>query len=217
MIDAAACGIPGDRETFARCYEPVVRAYLTDRWRNSLFLSEVDDALQEVFLECFKQDGVLARADRDRSGGFRPFLYGVARHVAQRIESSRYRQQPKHGAADMDLDNFAGSEERLSRAFDRAWAKALVREAAERMRQCQQVQSESGHGRAELLRLRYHENMPIREIATRWQVDPVLLHREYAKARKEFKLSLLETIAFHHPGEAVDLNLECANLLSLLA
>ena len=53
--------------------------------------------------------------------------------------------------------------------------------------------------------------MPIREIAIRWQVDPVLLHREYAKARKEFTEALLETIAFHHPGEAVDLSLECAN------
>ena len=60
MIDAAASGMSGEREAFARCYEPVVRAYLTDRWRNSPLLNEVDDALQEVFLECFKQDGVKA-------------------------------------------------------------------------------------------------------------------------------------------------------------
>ena len=82
VIQAAAAGSATDRQAFARRYGPVVRAYLATRWRSSPCLHDLDDAVQEVFVECFKPDGVLDRADRDR--GFRPFLYGVVRNVALR-------------------------------------------------------------------------------------------------------------------------------------
>jgi hypothetical protein len=37
--------------------------------------------------------------------------------------------------------------------------------------------------RVELLTLRFHEAMPIREIARLWGVDAASLHHEYAQAR----------------------------------
>src|SRR5262245_7244949 len=58
----AALGSAGDREEFARRYLPVIRAYLSSRWRHSPHLRDLDDAVQEVFVECFGQGGVLARA-----------------------------------------------------------------------------------------------------------------------------------------------------------
>src|SRR5262249_44152402 len=87
VIRAAAAGSPPDREEMARRYVGVVRAYLTARWRNSGLLAECDDAVQEVFVECFRQGGVLEAAGAGRVPSFRAFLYGVIRNVARRFES----------------------------------------------------------------------------------------------------------------------------------
>jgi RNA polymerase sigma-70 factor (ECF subfamily) len=68
----------------------------------------------------------------------------------------------------------------------------------------------------ELLRARFHEGLPIRDIARRWGTDAAALHHEYAKARQEFKAALLEVVAFHHPGSPTEVEQECANLLAHL-
>jgi RNA polymerase sigma-70 factor (ECF subfamily) len=178
-------------------------------------MRELDDTVQEVFVECFKQSGVLARADRDRPGGFRPFLYGVVRHVALRVETARVHEcQPPSDAV---LDQIADSDAHLSRVFDRAWAKALLRDAAERQAACARQAGEAAVKRVELLRLRFHEGLPIREIARRWGVEPATLHHDYAKARQEFRAALLEVLAFHHPGTAKEVERACAELLTMLA
>src|SRR4051812_16682848 len=91
VIRGAARGEPRDRDDFARRYEPVVRVYLAARWRSSERIRTLDDAVQEVFVECFRGGGALDRLDPDRPGGFRAFLYGVVRIVALRAESARAR------------------------------------------------------------------------------------------------------------------------------
>ena len=48
---------------------------------------DLDDAVQEVFVECFRQGGVLEAAVDGRVPSFRAFLYGVVRNVARRFES----------------------------------------------------------------------------------------------------------------------------------
>ena len=214
IIQAAAAGSATDREAFARRYGPVVRAYLAARWRSSPCLHDLDDAVQEVFVECFKPDGVLDRADRGR--GFRPFLYGVVRNVALRTEAARGRRRERPRPSDIDLDEVPDGEASLSQAFDRAWARAALREAADRMRQRAEAAGPAAVRRVELLRLRFHDGLPIRDIAGRWQMDAAKLHHEYARARQEFKAALLEVVAFHHPGSALDVAQECGKLLSLL-
>src|SRR5215510_9260970 len=74
LIEGAAAGNADDRARFAHRYAPVVRAYLCARWRGSPHLQDVEDAVQEVFIACFREGGVLARADPTRGGGFRPYL-----------------------------------------------------------------------------------------------------------------------------------------------
>jgi len=61
-------------------------------------------------------------------------------------------------------------------------------------REAAQVQAEQArHGgpaalrRVELLHLRFHDGLPIREIAERWQADAAQVHHDYARARQEFK------------------------------
>jgi RNA polymerase sigma-70 factor (ECF subfamily) len=211
VIQAAAAGDAAERSHFARRYERVIRSYLAARWQRSPLLQHLDDAVQEVFVECFKGGGVLDRVDCERAGGFRPFLYGVVRNVARRFEAAGDRSQEQ-----ADLDKFAADDDSLSRVFDRAWAKALMREAAERQMERARQEGAAALRRVDLLRLRFHDGLPIRDIAVRWNADAATLHHEYAKAREEFKAALMEVMAFHHPGSAAEVEQVCAELLAIL-
>jgi RNA polymerase sigma-70 factor (ECF subfamily) len=215
-IRAAAAGQPAQRDEFARLYGPVIRAYLGSRWASSPARAELDDAVQEVFVECFKQGGVLDRAETGRPGGFRAFLYAVVRNVALRFETGRGQAKEQQPPSDLDVNQIAADEESLSRDFDRAWARALLREAAQVQEQRAQKAGEAALRRVELLRLRFHEGLPIRDIADRWQVDAALLHHEYAKARQEFRAALLEVVGFHQPGSPAEVEQQCAELLAVL-
>jgi RNA polymerase sigma factor (sigma-70 family) len=217
VIEAASVGTTDSREEFARRYGPVVRAALASRWRSSACLQELDDAVQEVFVECFKQGGILDRVERGRPGGFRAFLYGVIRNVAFRFEARRARARELQPPKGMNLEEVHAHEKSLSWTFDRAWATALLREAASLMERLALDAGPAAGRRVELLKLRFQEGLPIRQIATRWQVDAAVLHHEYAKARHEFKASLLEIVAFHHPGSPAEVERECANLLGILS
>ena len=221
LVRGAAEGREGDRDRFARCYEDVIRAYLGAKWRGWPLYDELDDAVQEVFIECFRQGGVLDRVERDRPGGFRAFLFGVVRNVAMRFERARgqKREHAKPGSVARDI---ARDEATLSQVFDRAWANALLREAAVAMEHRAAHASENrsrGIGaqrRVELLKLRFEDDLPIREIARRWDSEATTLHKEYARAREEFKAALLEVLAFHHTDTAAELEERCFALLQLV-
>jgi hypothetical protein len=61
------------------------------------------------------------------------------------------------------------------------------------------------------------ESLPIRTIAGRWGVPAAGLHHAYALARQEFKATLLEVVAFHHPGSPAEVEQEAAGLLKALS
>ncbi len=216
MIRDAAGGDGAARQDFAKHYEPVVRAYLLSRWRGSPLVGDVDDAIQEVFVEAFRDGGALGRVDPAFGGGFRAFFYGVVRNVAKRAEAGRGRrrdQQPATGFFNESPDD----EARLSRVFDRQWASTVMREAAARQRATAEAEGPEAMRRVELLRMRFYEGWPIREIARLWEDDAARLHREYARARKEFRAALNDVVAFHHPGSAAAVEQECEQLLDLLS
>ncbi len=123
IIRAAAAGSPADREELARRYLGVVRAYLAARWRGLVLRDDLDDATQEVSVECFRRGGVLESAGAGRVPSFRAFLFGVIRNVARRFENQQPRFAPLPDAIDAD-------EESQSRLFDRTWAQAIMEEAA---------------------------------------------------------------------------------------
>jgi RNA polymerase sigma factor (sigma-70 family) len=216
-IRAAAAGGAAERQQFARRYDAVIRAYLAARWRGAPLLQDLDDAAQEVFVACFRPGGLLERADPDRPGGFRAFLYGAARNVARRFEERRGRAREQGVPAGAELEELARHEAHLSRVFDRAWAEALVREAAARQEAAARVLGPEAVRRVELLRLRFQDGLPIREIARLWGTDAADLHHEYARARTEFYRELREVVAFHRSAGDGDLDRACADLLQLLA
>ena len=215
VVRGAAAGNEREQEEFGRRYLPVVRAYLSARWQHSPLHSEVEDATQEVFLACFRQGGALERVDAERGVGFRAFLYGVARNIARQIETKRARRGAKEGTLEREADQLECGDPGISTFFDRAWACSIVREAAER--QLAAASSAEERRRVELLRLRFQDGLPIREIASRWDVEAAILHREYPKARAEFMAALLQVMAFHHPAPLAEVERECARLLDALA
>src|SRR5262245_9274739 len=211
VIRAAAAGSPTDREALARRYVSVVRAYLAARWRGAALLPERDDAVQEVFVECFRRGGALEAAGAGRVPSFRAFLYGVVRNVARRFEA---RPAPPAGPLPEEIDADEASQSRL---FDRTWAEAIMAEAARVQRERAAERGPEAVRRVELLELRFEQGLPIRDIARRWGVEPAAVHHAYALARKEFRAALLEVVAFHSPGGPEALEREAAGLLRALA
>ncbi len=214
-IREAALGNVKEREAFARSYLSVARTYLAARWQKTAYLGELDDAVQQVFLECFRQGGALERADPMHRGGFRPFFFSVILHVALRFERRKARSFARRAQHLSELDECQAQEAALSGVFDRAWAKALMREAAGLQAKEARRKGEAAVKRVELLRLRFEDGLPIREIAKQWKIEPAYLHHALAKARREFKEALLEVVRFHQP-DSEDPEGECTRLLELL-
>ena len=210
VIRAAAAGSPVDCQEFARRYLGVVRAYLAARWGGSAVVGELGDAVQEVFVECFRRGGALEAAGAGRVPSFRAFLYGVVRNVARRFEARPAVPAP----LPEDLDANEASQSRL---FDRTWAQAIMADAARLQGERAAERGPEAVQRVELLRLRFEENLPIRAIAERWGVEAAALHHAYALARKEFRAALLEVVAFHSPGGPEVLEQEAAGLLKALS
>ena len=208
VILRAAAGRPREQEQFVRRYGPVVRAYLGARWRGTPLTNDLDDAAQEVFVDCFKQNGALTRADPDQS--FRAFLYGVARNVALRFEQRAARRREVGAPTVFEPP---ADEDSPSRAFDRAYARAVM-ELAREIQAEAAADDEGIRRRIELLRLRFTEGKPMREIAADWGVDGRKLQYEYLKARQEFEAALHEAVRRHSPG--ADAGTEAQRLLGLL-
>ncbi|MEN8152150.1 MAG: sigma-70 family RNA polymerase sigma factor [Planctomycetota bacterium] len=216
LIEGAASGTETDRAEFVRRYGEVARSYLAQRWRTSPVLQELDDAVQEVFVECFRENGVLSRADPERSGGFRAYYFGVIRNVGRRCEQQHRRRTLGHTPDGYDVTKLPSREEGLARAFDRAWAKAIMKQAGEHLQALSKDGGPEAAQRVELLRLRFYQDRPIREIAELWEADPAVLHRQYARARKEFEAALFDIVGRHHAGTPGEIRREGERLLTLL-
>lgn len=210
VIRGAAKGRPADREELARRYQGIVKAYLTARWKVSPLSQEVGDAGQEVFVECFRQGGVLEAVDQGRVPRFRAFLYGVIRNVARRFEC---RPTPP-AALPWDVPS---PDEDQATLFEKTWAQAIMAEAGHLLREQALKHGPEALKRVELLQLKFRNNLPVREIAQLWGEPAERVHHAYAHARKEFRAVLLEVIAFHQPGTPAEIEAEAADLLRVLS
>jgi RNA polymerase sigma factor (sigma-70 family) len=175
---------------------------------------EVDDGVQEVFIACFKEGGALQRVDASSGQGFRAFLYGVVRNVALHLERTAARRAARtHPTIDAEIPN---EEPSLSRVYDRAYARALMREAADLMAARARESGDAALRRVDILKLRFEEGVPIREIARLWGAKPNELHLEYAKAAREFRAALREVVGLSERCAPDHLDRECERLLQLL-
>src|SRR5262249_9230582 len=154
-------------------------------WRTSPCRAFVDDAIQEVLLECIKPGGALDGVERGR-GRFRSFLKGVANNVARRVERRRQRDRLRL-RHDSGHDDVIDDEENLSHAFDRFWALGLIAEARRLLAERARHSGGEAARRVDLLRLRFEEGLPVRDIAALWQEDADVVHSQKARALREFK------------------------------
>ncbi|MHC5011980.1 MAG: sigma-70 family RNA polymerase sigma factor, partial [Planctomycetota bacterium] len=132
------------------------------------------------------------------------------------VEQRPLRSKERQVGSGLDPSDRPADEQSLGAVFDRAWARALLREAAARQRREAEHKGEAAVERIELLRLRFEDGLPIREIARRWSTDASRLHHVYATARKEFLRCLEGVVRYHHPGATSDeAEQECRRLLEL--
>jgi RNA polymerase sigma-70 factor (ECF subfamily) len=216
IIHGAAEGDDAARGTFAKNYEPVLRSYLAARWRGSPLVASVEDGVQEIFVECLKEGGLLERASSDRPGGFRAFLFGAALRVARRVEEGRGAGKEARLPSLFDVED---GESELTRIFDGAWARSMMAMAArrqlERAEALESPRRERALARVALLRDRFERDLPIREIAKEREADAKVLHDEYARAREEFRTALIDVVRFHGAPEG-DVESRAAELVTLL-
>ena len=216
LLRDAAAGGEEPRAEFVKRYEPVVRAYLAARWRGSWLLQELDDAAQEIFIECLRGGGLLDRARADRPGGFRAFLYGAggmsrcgssatshdrpsaSRPAASISKQSRVVRIRSHASSTAPGPRLLSARRP---SVSRRWPRKAARRPSG-------ASSSSGSGST--------KGMPIREIARLWGMDAAVLHHEYARARQEFLAALRDVIASHHPGSPEVVDWRVRNFLSLL-
>jgi RNA polymerase sigma-70 factor (ECF subfamily) len=216
MIGEAARGDGRAREAFAIRYLDVVRSYVGSRWRGTPMSVEIDDAVQEVFVRCYRNGGILEKVERGRPGGFQAFLHGVVRNVAREFEATR-RRNVRDLAEASSLDGIAAAEDSLVEVFDRSWAQSVMNQARRLMAARANAGGDAARRRIELLRLRFEEDRPIRAIAVQWGEDAARLHHEFARARKEFDQALRDSVVFHGAASPAEIEAECRRLLSALA
>ena len=117
----------GALDQLCRSYREPVAAYIRHRGAN---FSEVEDLVQAFFLHFLERD-LHARADPLR-GSFRPFLLTALRNFLRSEAASA--AATKRGSAlmlsgEQRLESIASEDDGPERAFDRAWALAVLRRA----------------------------------------------------------------------------------------
>jgi DNA-directed RNA polymerase specialized sigma24 family protein len=177
------------RREFAFRYDKFVRRVLAKRWLGTAYRNHFDDAVQDVFVECFKPGGVLEKADRTRGGAFRSLLFRVTCHVAARFERAHHRDSRIEAN---DFADTSGQDNDAYRQLTREEVGEVVRGAIRRMQQ------------------------KIIHLAAGDTQVAGTLHRQHSKAKLEFQSFLGEVVeeTYRVPPEEVSEILQ--ELLSVL-
>ncbi|MEM8712849.1 MAG: sigma-70 family RNA polymerase sigma factor [Planctomycetota bacterium] len=215
LLRDAAGGSQRAREEFARAYLPVVRAYLTARWRHRLSPEELEEAVQELFIACLRDGGLLERIDVSGQHSFRAYLFGAVRNIALELERSRRRREVRAKAPE-HAEGAPVDEESLSLLFDSEWARGIVRRARALYTEKAAASGAAMQRRVELLALRFGQGLQNRDIAERWDMNPKRVQKDYAQAKQEFSDCLRAVIGFDNPGRPEVVAKEFAQLPELL-
>lgn len=205
-------GANGDdaRREFALRYECFARRVLAKRWRGTSFAMFFDDAVQEVFVECFKSHGVIEKADPTRNSSFRSLLFQVIIHVASRFEHSGRNHRTLHIGQDLteflQVDDQSGYE-----SVTREEVNELVREALRRMAN---HENDDIRRWATLLDRHACHDETIISMASHDTEVAAKLHREYAKAKKECRATLVDVVASEYRVPIAEAKVLVADLLT---
>ena len=194
LIRRCAAGDRDARTAFWHRYAGDVRSWLSRHWALTPYRSCVDDALQDVFVECFRPDGALARVDPARAvHGFPAFLHGVVRHVALRVERDRARE---HGHRRQFAVRAEGRDARDQppELLERTVAREHVLAALACL---DREDRERGTPRSlrTFLREHFEEGLPVRLIARAHAEPPELVHERRRRACRRLRECLRRVVA----------------------
>ncbi len=212
LILSAAQGDPESRVLMVSEFEPILSRFFRARWQHTPGLrQDVQEAVQELFVELFRDQGPLQNFDPQRPEGFIPFLLGVARNVGRRIETQRSRRcrfvRPD------SWDRVPGRELECAAELDYRLVYELIQQAWDLHWERAHASGDEAVRRAHILHLRIQHDISIREIAVLWDTDATHLHRQYARARREFRRVVLDLAREQMPTQLDALG---QNLLTLL-
>ena len=216
LIARAAAGNPLDRDSFVERYAPIVRVFLCARWRLPIDHEAIADATQDVFLQCFRDEGLLDRAARGAVSGFKGYLLGATRNVALMTERRLARERARGSGTEIRFDDVEASTATQSEEFDRAWARMISREAR-RLLASRSDHSELTIERWHILALRYEEGLATKAIAERLMIPVERVHERLKQGRKEFGACVMEVMAELHPDDnRAQLERRCGELARFL-
>jgi hypothetical protein len=205
LIHRAVEGNVDARDEFVRRYEPAARRYLGARWNGTPYIQQLEDAVQQVFLECFRDGSALPCVDGERR--FSGFLRGVVNRVAQEFETGKARLSNRQA---VPVDEMSAS-----RAFDRAYAKDEMRRAHELLMAHARENGERHVRRVDLLRLPVVDGTLIRNLAAQWGEEAKQVSWEYEKVRVEFKYALRAVLRLHEQCPENKIEEEMLHILAL--
>ena len=216
LIRAAAQGDDVARSEFADRYGSAVRRWLGARWQGQSIAIEVDDAAQNIWLECFKKNGELERVEPGRPGGFRAFFYGVLQRETQKVESKWFREKKRRRDGTFYPEEMNNDETSLSKIFDREWARAIMDQTWKLYAAQAREKGDLATQRVTVLRLRHQKNMPPREITSVVDSDATQVSRDLAQAKKDFWRALCEVVGEQESCTGEQLAEKCKQLLGHL-
>jgi len=210
VVRAAGAAPPTERraalETLCKSYRPPVLAFVRRRCGDAA----AEDLVQAFFARLLEKDD-LRQADPER-GRFRAFLLAALQHfLANERERERARKRGGGRApASLDAQSNAGLEPHTSetpeREFERAWARAVLARAHERLATEQhEAGKDALFARLAPLLGQDEERVPHAEIAaacgTSENASRVALHRLRKRLGELVRDEVRETVG---PGEVED-------------
>jgi RNA polymerase sigma-70 factor (ECF subfamily) len=211
VVRTAGTAPPAERraalETLCQSYHAPVLAFVRKRSQDG---AEAEDLAQAFFTRLLEKDE-LRRADPER-GRFRSFLLAALQHFLANEAEQRRAVKRGGGNAPASLDGEAGVglEPRTSdtpeREFERAWARAVLTRALERLAEEQRAAGKEALFRELAPRLGSdEERVPHAEIAraagTSENASRVALHRLRRRLAELVRDEVRETVG---PGEIED-------------
>jgi DNA-directed RNA polymerase specialized sigma24 family protein len=192
LLALAIAGERSAQDHFCRRFLPQVRRWLRSRWRGAVLASLVDDAAQEVFLECCRPGGALSRIDRGRRVRIVAYLHGVVGNVAARVERREARQLARRARYRTGWLCRPTDGEAAIDAVARAALRAAVRAAVQAL---SLEPATAGHSLAELVQLHFGAAQPVRAIAAAWQLPAARVHALRRRACRRLRRRLARTLS----------------------
>ena len=201
-------------------YRPAIRAYLLRRKR--VRLQDVDDVIQGFFVSQVIERDLVARAEKER-GKFRTFLLTALDHYfVSEIRKQTAKKRSPGSTLDVTVVDPTDTGPRGDQGFEVEWARAIVKQAVDRMAKACQISKQDdvwGVFEARLYRPIYagQPPTPYAELVRRFQLkSPAHASNMLVTAKRIFTRNLRSVIGEYAIHDDDEIDQEIADLMQIL-